>query len=128
MRFLRIALGTAVGVGATWLAAELWKLLVAWEISQGIHLPHALNELIGFLPVAVVSGYLLWRIHDRTLAMDVVLSAVGTGALFVAISLFSDPSGARLRLTWAVPVALTIGPLAVVALLSWQRTAKQLRT
>jgi hypothetical protein len=54
--------------------------------------------------------------------MDVVWSIIGTGALFVAIALLADPSGGRLLLIWAVPVAFTIGPLVVVALLSWQRS------
>jgi hypothetical protein len=122
MRMLRVALGAAVGFGATWAANELWKLLVHWQLSQGIHLSHGLNELISFLPVAIVNGYLLWRIHKRTLGTDVVWSIVGTGALFVAIALLADPSGGRLLLIWAVPVAFTIGPLVVVALLAWQRS------
>jgi hypothetical protein len=106
------------------LAGQLWKLLVYCEVSQGIHLAHTLNELVSFLPVAIVNGYLLWRIHKRTLGLDVVQSLIGTSALFVAIALLSDPSGGRLLLIWAVPVAFTIGPYVVVAFLSWQRSAR----
>ena len=122
MRVLRVALGAVVGLGATWVAGELWKLLVSWELSEGMHLSHGLNELVSFLPVAIVNGYVLWRIHNRTLRMDVVWSIIGTDALFVAIALVADPSAGRLLLIWAVPVAFTIGPLVVVALLSWQRS------
>ena len=124
MRALRIALGAAVGLGATWAASELWKLLVYWELSQAIHLPHSLNELVSFLPVAIASGYLLWRIHRRTFGMDVVWSVIGTGAAFVAIALLADRSGGRLLLVWAVPVAFMIGPLVVAAFLCWKRGRK----
>src|SRR3569833_315705 len=118
MRLLRIALGAAVGLGATWVAIELWKLLVQWEVSREIHFSHALNEVVSFLPVVIVTGYLLWRIHQRVLGVDVIWSTLGTAVLVVAVALLSDPSGGRLLLIWAVSLAVTLGPLAVVAFLS----------
>ena len=61
MRILRIALGAAVGLGATFAAAELWKRIVHLEMSQGVQLSYGVNELVSFLPVAIVNGYLLWH-------------------------------------------------------------------
>ena len=121
MHVLRVTLGAAVGFAAISAAGELWKLLVYWELSQGIHASHGLNELVAFLPVAIVHGYLLWRIHRRTLGMDVVWSIIGTDALYCAKALLSDPSGGLLMMIWAVPVAFAIGPLVVVALLAPRR-------
>jgi hypothetical protein len=122
MRVLRITLGALLGVGGTYAALEVWKLLASWETRHGIVLPHLLNEAISFLPVAMLNGYLLWRIHQRNWGMDVAWSVIGTGAIYLAISLLSDPSGIQLLQTWAMPVWFTVAPLVGVALLHWQRS------
>ena len=103
MRVLRVALGAIVGLVAIWVATELWKLLVSWELAQGIRLPHGLNELISFLPAGIANGYVLWRIHRRSFTLDLVASVVVVDVTYCLIALLSDPSGGLLMQIWAVP-------------------------
>jgi len=121
MRVLRVALGSIVGLVAIWVTSPLWKLLVSWELGHGIRLSHGLNELISFLPLGIANGYVLWRIHRRSFTLDVVGSVVAVAVVYCARALLSDPSGGLLLQIWAVPVAFTVGPLAVAAFLSRQQ-------
>jgi hypothetical protein len=123
-RVLRITLGALLGIAGTYAALEVWKLLASWEGRHTIVLPHLLNETISFLPVAMLNGYLLWMIHRRNWGMDVAWSVIGTGAIYLAISLLSDPSGTRLLQMWAMPVWFTAGPLVVAALLHSRRSRR----
>ena len=110
MRVLRIALGAAVGLGATFSAAELWKRIVHLEMRQGVQLSHGVNELVSFLPVAIVNGYLLWRIHGRTFGMDGVWSIIGMDALYCgAVGQAGAPAAVEAPVN--CPASVPVAPL-----------------